>query len=313
MKPDLLLIGGQAPADRARLEERFTVIEYDPAEPDGAISEERRASIAYAANKFSANLDGAFMDGFPALKIIANFGVGYDNIDVEAAATRGIKVTNTPDVLNDDVADAAVLLLLAHVRDSYGAERYLRAGKWASEGGYPLQRKMSGGKVGILGLGRIGRAIAERFVPFGMEIHYWSRSQKETPGWTYQPSVTALAEAVDFLVVITVGGAQTQGLVSAEVLDALGPKGVLVNVARGSVMDEEALISALAEGRIAGAALDVFNNEPDIDPRFFDLPNVTMLPHVASATHETRGDMGRLMVDNLFAALDGAPLLTPVN
>lgn len=313
MKPNLLLIGQQSAADRARLEDVFNLIDHSPGTSIETLPEETRATITHVAQKSHATLDTTFMDALPALKLIANFGVGYDAIDAVGAAERGVKVTNSPDVLNDDVADLAVLLLLTRLRDSFGAEAWMRAGKWPDDGAYPLQRKMSGGRVGILGLGRIGRAIATRFTAFGMDISYWSRSEKETPGWTYKESPEALAEAVDFLVVITVGGPDTQGLVSADVLKALGPNGVLVNVARGSVVDEEALITALSEGQIAGAALDVFASEPVIDPRFFDLPNLTILPHVGSATKETRAAMGSLMCDNLIASAEGRPLLTPVN
>lgn len=274
---------------------------------------EARAGVLAVALRTIARIDGAAMDLLPDLKLIANFGVGYDQIDVAAATARGIKVTNTPDVLNDDVADLAVAMLLMQGRQMEAASAWMRDGKWASTGPFPLNRKLSGGRAGILGLGRIGREIADRLAGFKMEIHYHSRTRKQTPGWTCHADPVALAEAVDFLIVAVVGGAETEGLVSAEVIAALGPRGILINIARGSVVDEAALLEALEAGRLGGAGLDVFCNEPKIDPRFYALPNVVLQPHQASATVETRGAMAQLQRDNLAAFLAGKPLLTPVN
>ena len=239
--------------------------------------------------------------------------MGFDAIDVPAATARGITVTNTPEVLNDDVADLAVALLIAENRRLNGAEGWLRAGRWAQGGDYPLARKMSGRRVGILGLGRIGREIADRLAAFKCELHYFSRSEKPTPGWTWHADPVALARAVDDLVVAVVGGPDTQGLVSAEVIAALGPDGIIVNIARGSVINEAALLDALEGGALRGAGLDVFRGEPHVDPRFLALSNVTLLPHVGSATAETRAAMGALQRQNLRAVLDGRPAVTPVN
>ncbi|MTH78198.1 2-hydroxyacid dehydrogenase [Paracoccus aestuariivivens] len=273
-----------------------------------------RAGVSALAYKGHHPLDGAVMDLLPDLKLIANFGVGYDAINVADASARGIKVTNTPNVLNDDVADLAVALLIMESRKLTASEAWMRDGKWPVEGAYPLARKMSGRKVGVLGMGRIGREIADRLAAFKCEIHYQSRSRKEAPeGWTYHSDPVELARAVDDLVIAVVGGPETEGFVSAAVIDALGQDGIIVNIARGSVIDEAAMLDALEQGRLRGAGLDVFRNEPSVDARFMALPNATILPHVGSATVETRAAMGDLQRQNVRAHLAGQPLVTPVN
>ncbi|MFT4011939.1 MAG: 2-hydroxyacid dehydrogenase [Paracoccus sp. (in: a-proteobacteria)] len=274
---------------------------------------DQREEVRGLAYMGHAPLDGAVMDLLPGLRVIANFGVGFDAIDIAAASARGIAVTNTPDVLNDDVADLAVALLIAQSRRMNAAEIWMRQGNWTQGQGFPLGRKMSGRKVGVLGLGRIGREIADRLAGFKCKIEYFSRSEKKTPGWVWHDDPVALARAVDDLVIAVVGGPETEGIVSAEVIAALGPDGVLVNIARGSVVDEGALLDALETGAIRGAGLDVFRSEPEIDPRFLALRNVTLLPHVGSATVETRARMGELQRRNLIAVLDGQPAVTPVN
>lgn len=278
-----------------------------------SLDEDTRNGIQALTFIGHSNLTGAYMDLLPNLGIIANFGVGYDTIDVEEATSRGIRVTNTPDVLTGDVADLAIALLLGAAREIVPASDWIRAGKWSSEGNFRLARRVYGNKVGIVGLGRIGRAIADRLVGFDMDIHYSSRGEKETPGWTYHGDAVSLANAVDFLVVALVGGPETQNHVSADVIKALGPEGILVNVSRGTTVDEGALLDALETGTIAGAGLDVFVSEPDLDPRFLKLDNVLLQPHQASATHDTRNVMGQLQRDNVAAFLSGKPLLTPVN
>ena len=210
------------------------------------------------------------------------------------------------------MADLAVALLLAESRRMVAADVWTRAGNWP-QGEFPLARKMSGRRIGVLGLGRIGREIADRLAAFKAEIHYFARSEKPTPGWHWHADPVALAAAVDDLVIAVVGGPETAGLVSAEVIAALGPDGILVNISRGSVVDEAALLDALQQGRLRGAGLDVFLNEPRIDPRFLALSNVTLLPHVGSATHETRAAMGALQRQNILALLGDEPLVTPVN
>ena len=247
----------------------------------------------------------------PALEMISVFGVGYDGIDVAAARERGIAVTHTPNVLNDEVADLALGLMLAVARRIPEADRYVREGKWPG-GPMPLARKVSGARLGIVGLGRIGAAIARRAAAFDMSIAYTARSEKAGVGYRYFPSAAALAAQVDFLVVITPGGAGTRKLIDAEVLRALGKQGYLINVARGSVVDETALVEALQNGTIAGAGLDVFENEPNVPAELRTMDNVVLTPHVGSATWQTRRAMADLAFGNLEAHFAGKPLLSPV-
>ncbi|MFL4472124.1 2-hydroxyacid dehydrogenase [Tateyamaria armeniaca] len=258
-------------------------------------------------------LDARIMDAFPKLGMIANYGVGFDTIDVAHATSRGIKVTNTPDVLTEDVADLAVGMLIAASRGMIGASDWIRSGNWAKNGAYGLQSKVSGSRVGIVGLGRIGRAVADRLVPFGCDLHYFARQPKDTPGWTHHSDIVSLAGAVDSLIICVSGGPETVGIVGAEAIAALGPNGLLVNASRGTTVDEGALLAALESGALGKAALDVFLNEPDIDARFMALDNVLLSPHQSSGTVQTRKIMGQLQRDNLAAYFAGKPLLTPVN
>lgn len=290
---------------------------YDLHPADGpealaALPGEVRARARGLLFKGHSTLGGEHMDALPSLGIVANYGVGYDAIDVEAARARGVRVSNTPGVLSDDVADLAVAMGIALTRDMVRGVDHVRSGAWAEEGNLPLARKFWGARAGVLGLGRIGREIADRLAAFKMEIHYHSRSEKETPGWTRHASPEALAGAVDCLFVALVGGAETEGIVSAQVLDALGEDGVVVNISRGSVIDEDALVAALEAGRLRGAALDVFRGEPRVDPRLAGSERVLPLPHIGSATVETRRAMGALQRENLDAFLAGRELPTPV-
>lgn len=282
-----------------------------PAEIE-ALPETTRNSVRAVAFKGHSPFGDAAMAALPALGLIANYGVGYDSIDVAAATARGIRVTNTPDVLNDDVADLAVGMMLAFARNIEGGSQLVRSGNW-SHGDLPLTRKMSGATAGIVGLGRIGREIAGRLAAFKMEIHYHSRGEKETPGWTWHADAASLAESVDWLVVALVGGQATENYVDATVLEALGPSGVLVNISRGTTVDEAALLDALEQKTIGGAALDVFRSEPRIDPRFLALDNVLLQPHHGSGTIETRREMLGVQVENITAFLAGNDPLTPVN
>jgi hydroxypyruvate reductase len=247
----------------------------------------------------------------PALELISIFGVGYDGVDVEAARQRGVPVTNTPEVLNDDVADLALGLMLAIARRIPQADRFVRAGEWP-RGPIALGRKVTGARLGIVGMGRIGQAIATRAQAFKMSIAYTSRSPRANVAYTYYPDAASLAAQVDFLVVITPGGAATRGLIDADVLKALGPEGYLINVARGTVVDQAPLIDALRVGVIAGAALDVFDGEPTVPEALRNMSNVVLTPHIGSATKQTRSAMGQITVDNVRAHFSGRPLLTPV-
>lgn len=279
--------------------------ETDPAAFD-AVAPRIRAIAASGESKVPASL----IERLPALEIVSVMGVGYDGVDVAAAKARGVTVTHTPDVLNDEVADTTLGLMLCAARQLPAADRFVRAGEW-TQGPMPLQRKMSGARLGIVGMGRIGKAIARRAEAFGMHIAYTARSAKADLPYRFVGTPVELAADSDFLVVITPGGAATRKLIDAAVLKALGPKGILVNVARGSVVDESALIEALESGTLGGAALDVFENEPNVPDRLKALPHVVLAPHIGSATRETRQAMADLALGNLRAQFAGQPLLTP--
>ncbi len=310
-KPEVLAVTNKLPpAYLQTLSENFSLLdrlhEQDPTA--FALAAPRIRAIAASGE---AKVPRALMEQMPALQIISVFGVGYDGVDMAAAKERGIMVTHTPDVLNDDVADLAIALMLSIARRIPQADQYVRAGKWPS-GPMPLASKMSGARLGIVGLGRIGGAIAKRAEAFGMRIAYHARTPKADCAYPYFASAAALAAEVDYLVAITPGGAATKGLVNAEVLNALGPKGYLINVARGSVVDEVALLLALQEKRIAGAGLDVYENEPNVPSGFYALDNVVLTPHMASATVQTRAAMGALAFGNLQAYFAGQSALSPV-
>lgn len=294
----------------AALRSNHTVHEYegDVASADFAALANRIVGLAAGGESI---VPRALIEHLPQLKVVSVFGVGYDGIDVQAALERGIPVTHTPEVLTDDVADLAMGLVLSVARNIAQADHHVRSGRWP-QSAMPLGRKVSGARLGIVGLGRIGSAIARRATAFGMSVAYTARSEKSDSGFKFYPSATALAAEVDFLVVITPGGQGTRHLINAEVLAALGPQGYLINVARGSVVDEDALVDALAKGVIAGAGLDVFANEPQVPQALWAMPNVVLTPHMASATHQTRQAMADLAYANMQAALTGAPLLTPV-
>ena len=309
-KPDLLTVARLAPFLMAPLQGAFTVHERLHEEDAAAfarIAPGIRAICGSGESKVSAELIGQL----PALEIISIMGVGYDGVDVAAAKARGVMVSHTPDVLNDDVADLALALMLNVARRIPQADQHVRQGRWPS-GPMPLARKMSGARLGIVGMGRIGQAIAERARAFGMRIAYTARSAKPALPYAFHATPRELAAASDFLVVITPGGAATRKLIDAEVLRALGPEGYLINVARGSVVDEAALITALQQGTIAGAGLDVFENEPHVQEALRGLDNVVLAPHIGSATTQTRHAMAARAFDNLQAHFAGTPLPSAV-
>ncbi len=267
--------------------------------------------VRAVAGSGDSKVPAALIAQLPALEVVSIMGVGYDGVDVTAAKARGIVVTHTPDVLNDEVADTAMGLMLCAARQLPQADRYVREGKWL-QGPMPLARRMSGARLGIVGMGRIGQVIARRAQAFDMSIAYTARSPRPQLPYAYHPDAASLAAAVDFLVVITPGGASTNKLIDAKVLEALGRQGVLVNVARGSVVDQAALIDALEKGTIGGAALDVFEDEPRVPERLIALPHVVLAPHIGSATTATRQAMADLAQANLQAHFAGTPLLSPV-
>ena len=256
-------------------------------------------------------VDGAFMARLPKLEIVANLGVGYDNIDAKWAAAHKIAITNTPDVLTEETADTAFGLLLIAVRQFSAAERYLRAGKWQQRA-FPLTASLRGRKLGIIGLGRIGKAIARRAEGFGLDIAYHSRRKADGVPYVYHPTLLGLAQACDILMVVVPGGPETRHMINADVLKALGPEGILINIARGIVVDEPALVEALQNNTILTAGLDVFASEPDVPAGLLAMDHVVLLPHVGSGSHVTRDAMGQLVIDNLLAWRDGKSLLTPV-
>jgi lactate dehydrogenase-like 2-hydroxyacid dehydrogenase len=257
-------------------------------------------------------VDEVYMRRFPGLEIISNFGDGYDNIDAKAAARLGIIVTNTPGVLDNEVADTALGLMIMTVRQLPQAERYLRAGQWPAKGAYPLTPSLRGRTVGILGLGRIGKAIATRVNAFGLPVVYHGRHAQADVAYRYYPALLDMAKDVDILIVAAAGGPETRHIVNAEVLEALGPDGVLINLARGLLVDEKALIEALRNKAISAAGLDVFENEPSVPQELIALDNTVLSPHVAASSVKTFRAMAECVVLNLFAWADGKPPLNPV-
>lgn len=286
----------QLPSDHRR--EQFLVAHAD--------------DIRIVVTSGSAGIDAKTISALPNLEVIINFGAGVDSIDLEAAKRRGIGVSNTPDVLSDTVADTALGLILMTVRRLGAADRYVRAGRWVREGPFPYARDLSGLAVGILGLGRIGSAIATRLAGFNCVIAYHNRHRIDGSPYRYAESALELAASVDVLVVATPGERSTRNLVDRKVLDALGPEGYLINVARGTVVDQNALVDLLVSAGLAGAGLDTFFDEPNVPTELFDLDNVVLLPHVGSATARTRRAMALLAIRNLQSYLDSGRLATPV-
>ncbi len=302
--PDLLQIGGITDVMRARLDAAFTI--HKLAEGDYPAE-----SITHVATNGHDGVPAEVMASLPNLQMISCYGVGYDAIDVEAAKARGIVVTHTPNVLNAEVATTALMLMIACYREILRDDAWVRSGDWETKGNAPLTRSVDNQTVGILGLGRIGQAIADKLAPFNTTIVYHSRTQKDVP-YKYYDNLTDMARDVDCLSCITPGGPSTNRIVNRDVLDALGPQGTLVNVSRGSVVDEAALIEALQDGRLGWAGLDVFEAEPKVPASLRAMSNVVLLPHVGSATVETRAAMGALTVDNLLQHLSDGTVVSPV-
>jgi lactate dehydrogenase-like 2-hydroxyacid dehydrogenase len=302
----VLRIGDFPPEVQAQLDAEFRCVSVDEFLRDPALADGIHAIVT----RSNLVVPEDVVARLPALEIIATCGVGYDLIPRALAARRGIVVANTPDVLNAAVAELCIGSLLALLRRLPQADRYVRAGHWQSAN-FPLATSLAGKHVGIVGMGRIGKEIARRLETFGVALAYHGRTDQKL-AWRYEADLATLAHDADILIVVAPGGAGTKHLIDARVLQALGPGGYLVNVARGSLVDEQALLAALEQGTIAGAALDVFDNEPDIDPRFFALDNVLLTPHLGSATHETRAAMAQLMLDNVRAYFRSGRALTQV-
>jgi lactate dehydrogenase-like 2-hydroxyacid dehydrogenase len=311
LKSIRVLIGdGGHQQTRSKIEETFDTLVASPAQV-AELSLEERSTVA-AIGSLSLPVDPSLMDLLPNLEIISSFGVGYDHIDANHAAENGVVVTHTPNVLDDEVADTTIGLLLNTLREFYSAEKHLREGRWEKEGNYPLTPlSMRGRSVGIFGLGRIGQTIAKRLSGFDVPIHYHSRNQVEGVTYQYHSTLKGMAETVDTLIAIVPGTPQTHHAINAEVLAALGERGVLINVGRGPVVDEQALIVALQNKTIAAAGLDVFEHEPSVPQSLIDLPNACLFPHVASASEDTRLAMGNLVVENLTSWFSKGVAITP--
>lgn len=303
MRPSVLLPGSLPPDLVTRLSEAFEL-------QHGTVPKDA-ADVRGIATRSMVGADAALIARLPSLEIVSVFGVGCDAVDLEAARARGIIVTNTPDVLTEDTADYAIALMLALARRVAEGDRFVRAGRWRS-GGLPNSARVHGKKLGIVGLGRIGGAVAARARGFRMDIHWHGPRPKPDTELTYHARLADLAEAVDFLVLTCPGGVATDRMVNAEILERLGTAGFLINISRGSVVDEPALIAALRDGRIAGAALDVFADEPNVPEALLAMDNVIVEPHIASTTVETRRAIGDLVLANLKAHFAGQPALTPV-
>jgi lactate dehydrogenase-like 2-hydroxyacid dehydrogenase len=312
-KPDVLLVGNKKPVIMAGLEPKVTLHTLIDAKDretflNSIAPKVRALAVAYTADK----VDAAFMQRFPKLEQVSSFGVGYDHIDAKWAGQHGIIVTNTPEVLNEEVADTALGLLLCTVREFPRAERYARAGKWPT-GQYPLTKAtLRNRTVGMVGMGRIGKAIARRLEAFGLPVVYHSRNPQSGVTYKYYPKLIDMARDADTLMVIVPGGPATTKMINADVLKALGPNGILINMARGSVVDEPALIEALKNRTIYSAGLDVFAKEPHVPKELLDMDHIVLFPHLGSSTEVTRAAMDQLVVDNILAWASGKPPLTPV-
>jgi lactate dehydrogenase-like 2-hydroxyacid dehydrogenase len=310
-KPDLLQMGALPEWDESPLSQSFTLHRLFEAKDKTAFLAEVGPRIRGIATRGDLGARDGIIAACPALEVISIYGVGFDAVDIDSCRARGIKVANTPDVLTDDCADLAVGMWLALSRGIVKAEHHARSGDWVKSG-FPLQHKASGKRAGILGAGRIGQAVGRRLAGFDMEIAYNARNPRTDLPWQFIADARALAEWSDVLFVTLAATADTRHIVNARVLDALGAEGLLINISRAQNIDERALLDALEAGKLRGAALDVFEGEPNLDPRFTMLSNVLLQPHHASGTIETRRAMGQLMRDNLTSHFAGKPLLTPV-
>lgn len=311
MARTILALGTLLPAEMEELERSFSVIRLaKESDPEATLQEHRNDIVGIIASPMK-KVNRHLIEALPNLEIISQFGIGVDNIDLQAAKERHVAVTNTPDLVTNDTADIALSLLLSCARRTVEGDAYVRVGHWVN-GPMPLGVTLTGKTVGIVGLGRIGQAVARRASAFDMNVIYYGRHEKPEFSYSYYPELMKLAEDSDFMILTVSGGPETRHLVNIDVLKALGPEAFLINVARGSVIDEEALLIALRNKDIAGAGLDVFDNEPHVPEALYTMDNVVLLPHIGTATAETRKKMGQLVIENLRAHFDGNPLKTPV-
>lgn len=308
----MLLIGGATPIMMEKFNQHFSVHIWDDIADKDAFLAKHGAKIAAVATNGHDGVTPEIMARLENLKIISCYGVGYDAIDTNVASTRDIMVTHTPFVLNNDVANTAIMLMLAVSRRLVHDHDWVCSGRWQDQGNAPLTRSIEGAKVGIFGLGRIGQTIARKLAAFDCDIAYHTRTEKPDLPYRFYDNLTKMAADVDYLIAITPGDKSTYKKINREVIDALGPESTFINVGRGSVVDEEALVAALEDGRLGGAGLDVFANEPNVPPALFGMDNVTLTPHVASATVETRRAMGDLTIENLLRFFNDGTVSTPV-
>lgn len=310
---ELLQLGPYPEWDQQPLDATFTMHRYFEADDKKGFLAAVGSNVRGIATRGELGADRALIEALPKLEVISVYGVGYDAVDLAACRERGIRVTNTPDVLTKDVADLGVAMMMVQSRGMIGAEKWVRDGSWAAKGLYPLQNRVFGKKAGVLGLGRIGFEVAKRLAGFDMDIAYSDVAAKDyAPDWTFIENPVELARHADFLFVTLAASAQTRHIVGREVIEAVGPEGMIINISRAANIDEDALLDALEQGHLGSAALDVFEGEPKLNPRFLALDNVLLQPHHASGTFETRKAMGKLVRDNLIAHFSGADLLTPV-
>jgi len=312
-KPSVLQVGPYPDWDQVLLEEAFAMHRYFDAPDKASFLADVGPNVRGIATRGDLGADRVMIEACPNLEVVSVYGVGYDAVDLSACQQRGIRVTNTPDVLTKDVADLGVAMMLAQTRGVLSAEQWVRNGNWVSRGSYPLTSRVWGKRAGVLGLGRIGHELAKRLAGFDMDIAYCDVAGKDfAPDWTFIADPVALAHHVDVLFVTLAASAATRHIVNRDVIEAVGREGMIVNISRAANIDEEALLDALESGALGSAALDVFEREPALNPRFLKLPNVLLQPHHASGTVETRKAMGKLVRDNLSAHFSGQPLLTPV-
>ena len=312
-KPAVLQMGEYPDWDQDPMDAAYDMLPIFSASDKTSYLQEVGPRVRAIATRGDLGASKEVIDACPNLEIISVYGVGYDAVDVAACRARNIPITNTPGVLTGDVADLAVAMMLCQGRKMTGAEKWARDGSWVAKGGFPLTHRVHEAKAGILGLGRIGTEVGKRLAGFGMDIAYSSRSEKDdAPDWTFIKDAVELARHSDFLFVTLAASAETKHIVNKDVLEALGPDGMVINVSRAAIIDEEAMLDALENGTLGSAALDVFEGEPNINPRFLSLDNVLLQPHAGSGTYETRKSMGKMMRDNLTAHFSGQPLLTEI-
>ena len=310
--PEILVVGSMGAQMRDDLEGKVSWRDFSAVEDKARFLEENASRIGGIVMGGTDSATPELLDALPALRIVSCYGVGYDGVDAARCASKGIMVTHTPGVLSDDVANLAIALLLSTTRRVVAYDRYLREGRWKAEGSPPLTRGIAGKQVGVVGMGRIGQEIARKLTVFDCAIAYHTRTARPDLPWRHYADLVEMASDSTALILITPGGPATHHLVNARVMEALGPEGTLINVARGSVVDQPAMVAALKDGRLGAAGLDVFDNEPDVPEELFGLDNVVLTPHVASATVETRAAMRKLVVDNLLQWLTQGSAITPV-